>query len=98
MEKATQDECVDLVMIVEIGVMLLELGRVVSDAVVGNDKLRFSQDIDPRSDGLTVLTLVIVLKHLTSFEILCDQTVNTGGIKAIGLNVVSEFHLPGFQT
>jgi hypothetical protein len=35
---------------------------------------------------------------LTRVEILCDQTVNTGGIKAIGFNVVSEFHLPGFQT
>lgn len=98
MEEATQDERVDLVMIVEIGVVLLELRRVVSDAVMGNDKLRFSQDVDPRSDGLTVLTLVIVLKNLTSFEILCDQTVNTGGIKAISLNVVSEFHLPVFQT
>ena len=98
MEEAAQDERVDLVMIVEIGVVLLELRRVVSDAVVGNDEFRFRQNVNPRSDGLTVTTLVIVLNNLTRVEILCDQTVNTGGIKAIGFNVVSEFHLPGFQT
>ena len=98
MEEAAQDERVDLVMIVEEGVVFLELGRVVSDAVVGNDEVRLSQDINPRSDGLTLTTLVVVLNNLTRVEILCDQTVNTGGIKAIGFNVLSEFHLPGFQT
>jgi hypothetical protein len=34
---------------------------------------------------------------LTSFEILCDQTMNNGGIEAICFNVVGEFHLR-FQT
>ena len=98
MEEPAEDEGVDLVMIVEEGVVFLELGRVVSDAVVGNDEVRLSQDVNPCSDGLTLTTLVIVLNNLTRVEILCDQTVNTGGIKAIGFNVVSEFHLPGFQT
>ena len=98
MEESAEDEGVDLVMIVEVGVVLLDLRRVVSDAVVGNDKVRLSKDVNPRGDSLTVRTLVVVLKNLTSVEILCDQTVNTGGIKAIGFNVVSEFHLPGFQT
>ena len=98
MEESAEDEGVDLVMIVEEGVVFLELRRVVSDAVVGNDEFRLSQDVNPRSDGLTLTTLVIVLNNLTRVEILCDQTVNTGGIKAIGFNVVSKFHLPGFQT
>ena len=98
MEESAEDEGVDLVMIVEVGVVLLDLRRVVSDAVVGNDKVRLSKDVNPRGDSLTVRTLVVVLKNLTSVEILCDQTVNTGGIKAIGFNVVSKFHLPGFQT
>ena len=97
MEEPTEDQRVHLLMMVEEGVVLLDLRRIIADAVVGNDKIRFSKDVDACGDGLTVSALVVVLKNLTSFEILCDQTMNNGGIEAISFNVVGEFHLR-FQT
>ena len=97
MEEPAEDQRVHLLMMVEKGVVLFNLRRIIADAVVGNDKIRFSKDVDACGDGLTVSALVIVLKNLTGFEILCDQTMNNGGIEAISFNVVGEFHLR-FQT
>ena len=78
-------------MVVKKRVMLFDLWCIVADTVVSYNDVCLSKVVDPSTNRITITSSIIVLQYLTSIEVLCNKAVNDRRVKAVCLNVISEF-------
>ena len=75
-------------MVVEEGEVLLDLRRIIADTVVGNNEIRLCKIVDPSTNRITITSSIIVLKYLTSVQVLRNKAVDDRRIKAVCFDVI----------